>query len=120
MDSRRKMLESLAGAAAFLALSVESLGSPQSPQPMASPNAPRNQNVPGGLDPAPMKPDKPPPNPLMQEQIAAWVQQLFKLAGELRDEVQQTNLNATFSVSFIKKAHQIEKLAKQIKDRAKG
>lgn len=67
-----------------------------------------------------MHPSKAAPNPLNQEQIAASVQQLYKLAGELKDEVEHTNLTATFSLDFVKKAQQIEKLAKQIKEKAKG
>jgi hypothetical protein len=55
-----------------------------------------------------------------QEQIAALVQQVYKLASELKDEVEHTNLTAVFPLSFVKKAQQIEKLAKQIKDRTKG
>jgi len=88
---------------------------------MASPNAPTNQNVPAGMNgPDLIKPDKAAPNPVIQEQIATSVQQLYKLAGELKEEVEHTNLNTTFSLAFVKKAQQIEKLAKQIKDRAKG
>lgn len=88
---------------------------------MPSPNAPRNQNVPGGLDGLPnSRPEKAAANPLLQAQIVASVQQLFKLATELKEEVEHTNLNATFSLSFVKKAQQIEKLAKQIKEHSKG
>ncbi len=60
------------------------------------------------------------PNPMNQEQIAALVQQVYKLASELKDEVEHTNLTTVFPLSFVKKAQQIEKLAKQIKDRTKG
>jgi hypothetical protein len=96
-------------------------GLAQTPKPMASPNAPSNQNVPGGLNgPDYERPDKPAPNPVIQEQIASLVEQLYKVATELRDEVQHTNLNTTFSLGFVKKAEQAEKLAKQIKNRVKG
>ena len=64
--------------------------------------------------------DKAAPNPMNQEQIAAMVQQLYKLASELKEEVEHTNLAAVFPVTFVKKAQEAEKLAKQIKDRAKG
>ena len=88
---------------------------------MASPNAPSNQNVPGGLNgPDYERPDKAAPNPVIQEQIAALVEQRFKVSSELRDEVQHTNLNTTFSLGFVKKAEQAEKLAKQIRNRSKG
>lgn len=48
------------------------------------------------------------------------VQQLYKLASELKNEVETTNLAAVFPVTFVKKAQEIEKLAKQIKDKTKG
>jgi hypothetical protein len=120
-ESRRKLLRTLWGAAGILAAGRWAYGAAQTPQPMASPNAPTNQNVPAGMNgPDLIKPDKPAANPVIQEQIAASVQQLFKLATELKEEVEHTNLNATFSIAFVKKAQQIEKLARQIKDRAKG
>jgi hypothetical protein len=53
-------------------------------------------------------------------QIVGLVHQLYKLSGELQDEVDHTNIKATFPLSVVKKAQQIEKLAKQIKERAKG
>jgi hypothetical protein len=93
----------------------------QTPQPLPSPNAPRNPNAPAGMDgPEIIKPSKVPPNPINQMQIAALVQQLYKLTGELKEEVDHTDLNSTFALSVVKKAHDIEKLAKQIKERAKG
>ncbi len=55
---------------------------------------------------------------MSQEQIAANVEQLYKLALELKTEVEQTNLSVTLPVDFVKKAQQIEKLAKQIRQRA--
>lgn len=120
-ESRRKMLRMLSGAVGILAAERWGYGAAQTPQPMASPNAPTNQNVPAGMNgPDLIKPDKAAPNPVIQEQIATSVQQLYKLAGELKEEVEHTNLNTTFSLAFVKKAQQIEKLAKQIKDRAKG
>jgi hypothetical protein len=120
-ETRRKMLGMISAVGGILAAGRGASAMAQTPQPMASPNAPKNQNVPAGMNgPELIKPDKPAPNPVIQEQIAASVQQLFKLATELKDEVEHTNLNTTFSVAFVKKAQQVEKLAKQIKDRAKG
>jgi hypothetical protein len=64
--------------------------------------------------------DRSPANPLNQEQIASKVHDLYKLAGELKDVVEHTDLRATFPLDFVKKAQQAEKLAKQIKELAKG
>lgn len=94
-------------------------GAAQVPQPMPSPNAPTNQNIPGGLEnPKISDPNRPPTRAMSQEQIAADVQQLYKLALDLKTEVEQTNLSMTLPVDFVKKAQQIEKLAKQIRQHA--
>jgi hypothetical protein len=121
LKSRRSLLKIVVGTAGSVATGPWMLAAPQAPQPMPSPNAPTNQNFPGGLNGPPVSnTEKPAPNPMNGEQIAAMVQQLYKLASELKDEVEHTNLAAVFPVTFVKKAQQIEKLAKQIKDRTKG
>ena len=121
IGSRRNLLKSMTGTAGMLVAAPWVSALAQVPQPMPSPNAPTNQNVPAGMNgPDIIKPPKADINPLNQEQIAASVEQLYKLAGELKDEVEHTNLNATFSLDFIKKTQKIEKLAKQIRERAKG
>jgi hypothetical protein len=63
-------------------------------------------------------PNRPPTGAMSKEQIAANVEQLYKLASELKTEVEQTNLSMTLPVDFVKKAQQIEKLAKQIRQHA--
>jgi hypothetical protein len=94
-------------------------GAAQIPQPMPSPNAPSNQNIPGGLEnPKVSDPNGPPTRVMSPEQIAANVEQLYKLALDLKIEVEQTNLSVTLPVDFVKKAQQIEKLAKQIRQHA--
>lgn len=65
-------------------------------------------------------PGNKPVDPRMQQQFRADVQKLFDLASELRDETQKSDLNSTLPISLVKKAQQIEKLARQIKDLAKG
>jgi hypothetical protein len=122
IESRRSLFRTISGLAGALAAGPWLRSEAQNPpSPMPSPNAPSNQNVPAGMDgPDIMRPNKPPINPLNQEQIAASVEQLYRLAGELKDEVEHTDLRSTFPLTFVKKAQQIEKLAKQIKDRAKG
>lgn len=120
LKSRRSLLKSAVGTAGTLATGPWMYAALQTPQPMPSPNAP-NPNFPAGMSGLPvMKPDTPGPAPLNQGQIIALVQQLYKLASELKDEAEHTNLTAVFPVSFVKRAQQIEKLAKQIKDRTKA
>jgi hypothetical protein len=121
-ESRRNALKTMTGTAG-LALTGTWIGAAfgQVPQPMASPNAPTNQNAPAGLDlPESVKQGKAPPNTMNQEQIVVSVQQLYKLASDLKEEVEHTNLKTTLPLDFVKKAQQIEKLAKQIKEHAKG
>ena len=121
IKSRRSVIKNVVATAGALTSASWVLAAPQTPQPMPSPNAPRTQNFPGGLDGPPVSnSDKSKPNPLNQERIAALVEQVYKLASELKDQVEHTNLTTVFPLDFIKKAQQIEKLAKQIKDQAKG
>jgi hypothetical protein len=121
LKSRRSLMKSAVGTAGILATAPWMYAAFQHPQPMPSPNAPNNQNFPGGLNgPQASNSDKSPSNPLNREQIAAMVQQLYKLASELKEEVEHTNLAAMFPVTFVKKAQEIEKLAKHIKEKTKG
>ncbi|HVJ09055.1 MAG TPA: hypothetical protein VM554_11790 [Acidisarcina sp.] len=121
LNSRRTLLRGAFAAAAALLILPDKLSALQrSPQPLPSPHAP-DQNAPAGMDgPEIIKPEKSPRNPVNQMQIVALVQQLYKLSAELKDEVDHTNLSSTFPLSIVKKAQQIEKLAKQIKERTKG
>jgi hypothetical protein len=48
------------------------------------------------------------------------VERLYQLTIELREEVQQTPSAAVLSIPMIKKTEAIEKLAKQLKSKAKG
>jgi hypothetical protein len=90
------------------------------PQPVASPNAPnpsypQGMNGPGAKEPDPKALDK-----QNQAEVRAEVDKLYALVFELRETMKQTDSNSTLSVSVVKKAQQIEKLAKEIKDRAKN
>jgi c-di-AMP phosphodiesterase-like protein len=58
--------------------------------------------------------------PQHQKEIRDDVQKLFELISEFKDQVDKSDLNSTISVSVVKKAQQIEKLAKHVKDLAKG
>ena len=48
------------------------------------------------------------------------VEKLFQLASELKAEVDKTDSAQVLSLPMVKKAEEIEKLAKDIKSRAKG
>jgi hypothetical protein len=55
-----------------------------------------------------------------QKDIKKNVEKLFDLASQLKEQVEKTDSTTTLSLALVKKAEEIEKLARQIKDRAKG
>jgi len=55
-----------------------------------------------------------------QKLIREDVAKLYEMASELKGVVERTDANSTLSLSLINKAQQIEKLAKQIRELAKG
>jgi hypothetical protein len=55
-----------------------------------------------------------------QRQIKENVERIYKLAEELKDEVEKTDATNTLSLPMVQKAEQIEKLAKQVKNLARG
>jgi hypothetical protein len=55
-----------------------------------------------------------------QKSIKKDVEKLYDLATQLKTEVEKTDSTSVLSLAMLKKAEEIEKLARQIKDRAKG
>ena len=55
-----------------------------------------------------------------QKDIKKNVEKLFDLATQLKEQVEKTDSTTTLSLALVKKAEEIEKLARQIKERAKG
>jgi hypothetical protein len=55
-----------------------------------------------------------------QKDIKKKVQKLYELATELKDEVEKTDSSKVLSLSLVRKAEEIEKLAHDIKNRSKG
>lgn len=55
-----------------------------------------------------------------QKDIKKSVERLFQLASELKAEVEKTDSVQVLSVAMLKKAEEIEKLAKEIRSRAIG
>jgi len=115
-ESRRSLLRVMAGAAIFSIAASASLG--QDPFPKA---------------PTPLHPgeDEPPANPNAksptkvrleenQKDIKKDIEKLFDLASQLKQQVEKTDATAVLSLAMVKKAEEIERLARQIKERAKG
>jgi hypothetical protein len=90
-------------------------------KPVPSPNAPKSQNAPTGLDGPAVTPENSRQNIDQQNQaeIRLQVQRLYAMATELKDEVDSTNSNTVLNLAVLKRAQEIEKLAKQIRERAK-
>lgn len=122
LGMRRNFLKAMARMVGIFAAEIWCGSSrAQAPNPMPSPNAPRNQNIPGGLENTPVNnASSGPVRTTNHEQIAASVQLLYRLALDLKNEVERTNLSMTLPIDFVRKAQDIEKLAKQIKQNAKG
>jgi hypothetical protein len=55
-----------------------------------------------------------------QKSIKKDVEKLYELAAQLKTEVEKTDSTTVLSLAMLKKAEEIEKLARQIKDHAKG
>jgi hypothetical protein len=55
-----------------------------------------------------------------QKEIKKNVEKLFDLASELKTEVEKTDAVLVLSLAMLRKTEEIEKLAKEIRSRAKG
>lgn len=120
--TRRRAIVSMTSALAAALSSRNIFGQNRvTPQPMPSPNAPANENVPTGLDGSdiPVRNGSRPIPPVTWLEIKSDAQKLLAMATDFKAQVDRTNLSATLPLSLIQEAHKIEKLAKQIQDRMK-
>jgi len=114
MKSRRK----------FLASVVE-VGVPAGilsllPSAQARPKPPQNPQLPKEEDPNAPKPDPKLILEANQKEIKKNVEKLYDLASELKAEVEKTDSVHVLSVAMLRKTDEIERLAKEIRSRAKG
>jgi len=114
MESRRKFLGSVvavgvpAGLLVLLPAAQIRAKRPQNPQP------PKDDD-----------PNSPKPDPKLmleanQKEIKKNVEKLYDLASELKAEVEKTDSVHVLSIAMLRKTDEIEKLAKEIRSRAKG
>ncbi|HWO32464.1 MAG TPA: hypothetical protein VNO32_27015 [Candidatus Acidoferrum sp.] len=122
----RKRIASVICLAGFLVFTLAPTAraqhpTPAVPQPRQSPNAPANQNAPQGLEGAPtsIEASRVSVDLENEKELRASVDRLYVMVSNLKNEVEKTNANMVLDVSLVKRAQEIEKLAKQIKDRAK-
>jgi len=111
--SRRYLLRTFSGAASLLILNAVSAQDATTQRP--GPARP-------GEDDANL-PNKPATKAILednQKDIKKNIEKLFDLASQLKDQVEKTDSTTVLSLALVKKAEEIEKLARQIKERAKG
>jgi len=116
MKSRRRFLASVlsvgvpAGILALLPIAQARTKRPQNPQQQREkedePNAPK-------IDPKLILAEN-------QKEIKKSVEKLYDLASELKAEVEKTDSVHVLSIAMLRKTDEIEKLAKEIRSRAKG
>jgi hypothetical protein len=114
--SRRNWLALSAGAGCATCLKGAGLQNPASPVPAP----PRGQ---GDADDPLNAPARSPAKAILeknQKDIKRDVEKLYELASQLKEEVEKTDATAVLSLAMVKKAEEIEKLARQVKDHAKG
>ena len=118
-ESRRTVLRNFAGAAAACLVAASAI-----PGQDPFPNSKRQSPVRSGEDdPNPNPNAKSPTKVLLednQKDIKKNVEKLFDLASQLKEQVEKTDSTTVLSLAMVKKAEEIERLARQIKDRAKG
>jgi hypothetical protein len=114
MDAQRRSFLGVAvpAVAALLLGEASGLAGQGAPRP-PFPRQPQDE-------PPPTKPDTRPLLKLNAKEIKKDVQRLVQLAEELKKEVDKTDPAEVLSVSLVRKAEEIEKLAKHIKSLARG
>ncbi len=123
VQSRRRLLvTSVTGVAAFFLRFRASAA--QEVAPVPSPSGRSNSRRDGPEDPenGPMSPAAMKKATLEQHQkdIKSEIEKLYDLATQLKTEIEKTDATSVLSMGMVKKAEEIEKLARQIKDHAKG
>lgn len=122
MDSRRTFLTSLLLMGVSSCLITHPL---EAQSPVVRPPQPRQNPVPGQN---PSDDNTNPPLPDAEKKmledndkdIKKKVEQLYKLASELKDQVEKTDSSKVLNLDLMKKAEEIEKLAHDIRNRSKG
>ena len=106
-------LVTAAVAAPIVILARSAAGQQMGRRPGPPDSLPDPMNQPPALDPKKIQEHN-------QKTIVQDIQKLYKLASELKDEVEKTDSTTTLSLPMIQKAKEVEKLAKQIASLAVG
>lgn len=119
-DTRRDFLNLIAGAGTLALLGAVALDSraQSKPQGGQQPQEPRPT-----MDDPDVVPMKSPTKAMLEaneKDIKKNIEKLYQLATDLKTEVEKTDSSQILSLALVKKADEIEKLAHDIKNRAKG
>lgn len=118
--SRRNVLRAVSATACALFLRAAS-GAAQGPDRLEVPQAPSSRRDRDDMDPAiPAAATKKALLEQRQKDIKKDIEKLFDLATQLKAEVEKTDATTTLSLAMVRRAEEIEKLARSIKDNAKG
>jgi hypothetical protein len=118
-DTRRRFLTVLAGAGTLAVSRVASLSGqskPQGPPPTGAPKTDADA-------PPEATPEKSPTKMMLEaneKDIKKNIEKLYQLVSDLKAEIEKTDSSQVLSLALVKKADEIEKLAHDIKTRAKG
>lgn len=117
-DTRRRFLGALAGVATFAIMRNGDLSGQSRPTSRVPPSDPSRQD-----DSPEATPEKSPTKAMLEaneKDIKKNIEKLYQLATDLKAEVEKTDSSQVLSLLMVKKAEEIEKLAHDIKTRAKG
>jgi hypothetical protein len=116
-DTRRSFLTALGGTT--LLLMPAALLSGQA-KPKGRPTGADPNQEPESTDAAPAKSPAKALLEANEKDIKKNIEKLYQLASDLKAEVEKTDSSQFLSLAMVKKAEEIEKLARDIKTRAKG
>ena len=118
LDTRRKFLAGLAGAGTLAIMRTEAQTGQSKPSGRPSPPDPTPD-----ADESSAQPGKSPTKTMLEaneKDIKKSIEKLYQLATDLKAEVEKTDSSQVLSLGMLKKAEEIERLAHDIKTRAKG
>ncbi len=122
-ETRRWFLMTLAAAASCSAATCDTaFAQVQKKNPFPTPPASAETQNPAEMDAASRDPQSAKRVALRQneKEFRAGVDRLYQLAGELKQDVDKTATMQVFSVQMYRRTEEIEKVAKQLKGKAKG
>lgn len=117
-DTRRRFLTELAGAGTLLLSSAGMLIGQSKPKTNPIPTDPTQE--PDNTEVMPAKSATKAILEANEKDIKKSIEKLFQLASDLKAEVEKTDSSQVLSLSLVRKAEEIERLAHDIKARAKG